>query len=89
MQDADTDRVMEGTEVLPDVIGDAVLVEAEEELLAENGGEGEGNVPEKYVCRLAEALMAILDVGEEGVDSIEGLAAAEAGTLGGREQIMV
>ena len=32
-------------------MGDAVVVDDEEELFAENAGEGKGVVPEKDVCR--------------------------------------
>jgi hypothetical protein len=43
----DTEVVVEGAQVLPNVVGDAVCVEAEEQLLAEDRGEREGNVAKK------------------------------------------
>ena len=62
--------------MLPDVVGDPIGVEAEEELLAKDRREGKGDVAEKDVGGLAEVFVAVLDVGEEGVHSVEWLAAA-------------
>ena len=47
-EDADTDGVVEGAQVLPDIVGDAGRVEAEEQLLAEDRGEGQGHVAKKH-----------------------------------------
>jgi len=50
-EDADTDGVVEGAQVLPDIVGDAGRVEAEEQLLAEDRGEGQGHVAKKHKGR--------------------------------------
>ena len=89
VQDADADGVVQGAKVLPDVVGDPIGVEAEEELLAKDRREGKGDVAEKDVGGLAEVFVAVLDVGEEGVHSVEGLAAAQAGALGRCEQVVL
>jgi hypothetical protein len=47
--------------------------------------EREGNVAKKHKRGLVKVFVAVLDVGEEGVDRVKGLASAEASALGGRE----
>ena len=88
MKHADFEVEVEGAEVLPDGVGDAVVVEEEEELFAENAGEGEGDVAEEHVGGPAVVLVAVEDVGGEGVGGVEGLATRPAGPLGGREEVV-
>ena len=55
VEDAGTDGVVEGAQVLPNVVKDAIRVEAEEQLLAEDRGEREGDVDKEHKRGLAEA----------------------------------
>ena len=64
MEDTDFEIQVEGTEVLPDMIGDAIGVEDVEELFAENTGESESDITEKDVSGLPEGALAELNVRE-------------------------
>jgi hypothetical protein len=50
---------VEGAEVLPDGVGNAAVMEEEEEFFAENAGEGEGDVAEEHVGGPAVVLVAV------------------------------
>ena len=49
MQDADLDGMVEGAEVLPDLVRDAVIAEGEEKFFAENTRERKGDVSKEDV----------------------------------------
>ena len=87
MQDADLDGMVEGAEVLPDVVRDAVIAEGEEKFFAENTRERKGDVSKEDVGGTAKVVFAMEDVGDEGVGGVEGLAARLAGPLGGSEEV--
>ena len=57
-------------------------------MLAEDGGKREGDISEEYVRGLSIVLVAVLDVGEEGVDRVEGLTSAEASALSRGKQVV-
>ena len=87
MENADFYRVMESPEVLPDQVGDAVVVEDEEELFTEHAGKSQGDVPEKDVGGTAQVMFPVEDVGSEGVGGVERLPTRLAGSLGGGEEV--
>ena len=79
---------MKGPEVLPDRVGDAVVPQAEEELLSENAGESEGDITEKDVSGFLEGALAELDVREQGIDGVESLSVRATGPLGRSEEVV-
>ena len=74
--------------MLPYGIGDAIVVEEEEELFLEDTGEGEGDVAKEHIGGAAVALVSVEDVGDEGVGGVEGLAARLAGALRRGEEVV-
>ena len=89
MKDTDFEIQVEGTEVLPDMIGDAIGVEDVEELFAENTGEGEGDIAEEDIRRSVVCVALVEDVGEEGVCRVKGLPARLACPLGRGEEVVL
>ena len=73
--------------MLPDQVGDTVVVEDEEELFTEHAGKSQGDVPEKDVGGTAQVLFPVEDVGSEGVGGVERLPTRLAGSLGGGEEV--
>ena len=65
MEDTDFEVEVEGTEVLPDMVGDATIVEEEEDFCAEDAGKGEGDVAERDF-RGSLVDVPVEDVGKEG-----------------------
>ena len=74
MQDADLDGVVEGSEVLPDVVRDAVIAEGKE-FFAQDTRKREGDVEKEDTGGTAKVVFAMDDVGDEGVGDVKGLAA--------------
>ena len=78
---------MESPDVLPNQIGDAVVVEDEEELFTEHTGKTQGDVPKEDVCGSVQVMFLVEDVGGEGVGGVEGLPTWLAGALVGGEEV--
>ena len=89
MEDTDFEIQVEGMEVLPDVVGDAIGVEDVEELFAEYTREREGDIAEEYIRRSVVGMAMVEDIGEEGVCRVKGLPARLARPLGGDEEVVV
>ena len=67
--------------MLPKRGGDAILVEANEELFAEDTGKGESDVAEENIGGETEVLVTISNVGVEGVCGVIGVSMGLAGAL--------
>ena len=89
MKDTDFEIQVEGTEVLPDMVGYAISVEDVEELFAENTGEGEGDIAEEDIRRSVVGMALVEDIGKEGVSRVKGLSARLARPLGGGEEVVL
>ena len=87
MEDPNFDRVVEGAEVLPYRVCDAVAAKDEQESLAEDTRESKGDVPKEDICGSAEVMSSVKDVGDKGVGGVEGLPTRLAGSLGGGEEV--
>ena len=75
-------------DALPEVKWDMVIMESKEELVSGDGRESQFDVTEEYDGRVVTvgAFMLVGDVGEEGVNGIEGLTVWLARTLRGCEE---
>ena len=58
-------------------------------MLAEDRGERKGDVTEKHESGLSAVIVAVLDVGKEGVDRVKGLSPAYISSLRGREEVVL
>ena len=88
VKDAVHERVVEGADALPEVNGDVIGVEAEEELVSRDGREGKFDISEEDDGGVGGVRSVVLvgDVGEESVDGVEGLSVGLTGALGGGEE---
>ena len=67
--------------MLPERGRNAILMEANEELFAEDTGKGESDVAEENISRETEVLVTIPDVGVKGVSGVVGVSMGLAGAL--------
>ena len=88
VKDAVHERVVEGADALPEVNGDVIGVEVEEELVSRDGREGKFDISEEDDGGVGGVRSVVLvgDVGEESVDGVEGLSVGLTGPLGGGEE---
>ena len=88
VQDAIHEGVVEGTGALPEVEGDVIVVETEEELVPGDSGEDEFDVSEEDNGGIGSvrSVTWVGDVREEGVYGVKRLSSGLTGPLGGSEK---
>ena len=62
MEDPNFDRVVEGAEVLPYRVCDAIAAKDEQESLAEDTRESKGDVPKENISGSTEVMSSVEDV---------------------------